>query len=140
MASVEELTLIGHVGNVSMGHSKAGNAWVSFGVAISKWNPTTNTESTKWFNCKVFGDKAASVIDKNLITKGQLIYVKGTVELEEYQAKDGTTKNSLVVFSSYYKTLSPRPEQAVTDPADDEFYGNAKSAADLAFGDGEELP
>lgn len=51
-------------------------------------------ESTMWVSCTLWGKRAEGGVVQYM-TKGQQVAVSGELSMEEYQAKDGTTKTTL---------------------------------------------
>lgn len=47
---------------------------------------------TIWFRVVTFGSKAEELVD--LVSKGELVRVEGSMKLSTYQSKDGSTKQA----------------------------------------------
>ena len=77
-------------------------------------------QKTNWIRVNVWGKKAESkLID--FLKKGQQVFVSGELTVNEYQAKDGTTKSNLEINASIIDLIgnkkeggqqAPQPRQA----------------------------
>ncbi len=54
---------------------------------------TRDKPQTMWIDCAIWGKRASTL--QQYLGKGMRVTVSGPVKLEEYQAKDGTTKTRL---------------------------------------------
>ena len=54
---------------------------------------TRDKPQTMWIDCAIWGKRASTL--QQYLGKGMRVTVSGPVKLEEYQAKDGTTKSRL---------------------------------------------
>lgn len=84
--------IIGRVGaQPTLKATKTGNSMCSFNVAVGLgWG---ENKVTNWYSVTVFGKQAKACSE--VLTKGSLVCVSGTLQLREYQWKDGQTKSSL---------------------------------------------
>lgn len=96
MANINTLTVAGTVGQdarvFSYGEGKQG---ISFSLANNGYS--NGKETTQWFEVTMF--RGAERLS-NLVKKGTKVVVVGRVEMQEYQTKEGATKNKLVVFGN----------------------------------------
>ena len=86
-------------------------------------------QKTNWIRVNVWGKKAESkLID--FLKKGQQVFVSGELTVNEYQAKDGTTKSNLELNANIIDLIgskkeggqqAPQPKQA---PANDLPYAD----------------
>lgn len=71
-------------------------------------------DETTWMNCSVWGKRAQTVM--SYLHKGDKITIAGSGKLQEYQAIDGTVKQSLSVSVSDF-TLPARDKTQSSDSA-----------------------
>lgn len=95
--TVNKVILIGYLGDeVKMHYFEGGNCIGRFQLATHEVyiNKTTNEKitSTEWHTL-VVRNKAAELCEKYL-SKGDKIYVEGRIKSRQWQAEDGTTKNT----------------------------------------------
>lgn len=69
---------------------------------------------TMWFRVAHFGKKAEAIVDA--IKKGDEVLVLGTLKQSNYQAKDGSQKNSLEINATEI-ALIPRLQKSNQRPA-----------------------
>ena len=81
-------------------------------------------QKTNWIRVNVWGKRAEGQLI-NFLKKGQQVFVSGELTVNEYQAKDGTTKSNLELNASIIDLIgskkegvqqAPQPRQA---PAND---------------------
>lgn len=80
-------------------------------------NRTVNGEKRQlWIRCSWFGTTAEKVAE--YLLKGTGVLVSGPIELREYQANDGTTKNSLELIVNNLQLLGggPRSDEDTGEP------------------------
>jgi single-strand DNA-binding protein len=66
-------------------------------------------QKTNWIRVNVWGKKAESkLID--FLKKGQQVFVSGELTVNEYQAKDGTTKSNLELNASIVDLIGSKKE------------------------------
>ncbi len=131
MASVNKITLLGHVGKTpEVRYSQSGEAITSFSIATTeKWTDKSGQkqERTEWHSVSVFGKLAE--IARDFVTKGKQVYVEGSLRTEEWKDKDGqprkTTKVNLsgpravlVLLGGRGEAAAPAERQAGEDDFD----------------------
>lgn len=98
-------TTITVVGNVTsdpeLRFSNAGKAWVTFSLAHNNWakNPSTGevTESTDYFDCKLFGDIAENFAAS--CEKGTRILISGILKQDSWvDQTSGQKRSKFVVY------------------------------------------
>jgi single-strand DNA-binding protein len=70
------------------------------GTAMAKFRMAVNdrrNEDTLYLNVLCFGKMAEAL--KEHLTKGRLVGVQGKLKIDDYQDKDGNTKNSVCVMA-----------------------------------------
>ena len=77
--------------------------------AIGVQTGTRDKPDTMWVDCALWGKRATSL--QPYLAKGNRVTVSGPIRLEEYQAKDGTTKSRLRLSVDQID-LPPRGEHA----------------------------
>ena len=88
MQGVNKAMLVGYVGkDPETGTTKTGMAWANFSIAISEtWKDgNQKKERTEWVLIKSFG-KLAEIIGQ-YVKKGDLVFVEGKIQTEEYNGK-----------------------------------------------------
>ena len=93
MPNYSSITLVGHLGRDAESRAAGNTTVVKFSIAVTR--KRKETETTAWFNCSWFGDRAYKVAQ--YLTKGKAVLVTGELYEHEYDAKDGTKKKSLEV-------------------------------------------
>lgn len=82
------------------------------GMAVLSANVANNIgygdrQQTLWIQVSVFGKRAEGQL-ANYLKKGQQVFVSGELGMNEYQAKDGTTKNSLTLNANILDLVGKR--------------------------------
>lgn len=81
---------------------------------------TRDKPSTMWVDCALWGKRATSL--EQYLAKGARVTVSGSIRMEEYQAKDGTTKSRLRLSVDQID-LPPRADQSPTQHQQDKSNG-----------------
>ena len=94
MGSVNEVTLVGHLGaDAEVRETSNGTPVATLSVATSeRWSDKGSgemKEKTEWHRVVLFGNQAASL--RPYLVKGKLIHVGGSITYRTYE-KDGETK------------------------------------------------
>jgi single-strand DNA-binding protein len=79
--------------NAELSTTQKGTAMTKFRMAV---NDRRNDE-TLYLNVLCFGKMAEALADH--LTKGRLVGVQGKLKIDDYQDKDGNTKNSICVMA-----------------------------------------
>jgi single-strand DNA-binding protein len=109
--TLNKVMLIGHLGeDVKMHYFEGGNCIGRFQLATNEVyvNKTTNEKitSTEWHNL-VVRNKAAEICEKYL-SKGDKIYVEGRIKSRQWQAEDGSTKNTMEIQVTEFTFLTTK--------------------------------
>ena len=92
-------TLVGSVGrDPEARHTQAGAKVVNFSVATNaRWKDKSGAlqEKTTWHNVTAWGQLAD--ICEQVVHRGAKVLVEGPLEVETYQAKDGTQKTKTYI-------------------------------------------
>ena len=103
MASLNKITLIGHVGrDPEIRYLQSGEPVANFSLATSeKWTNKggEKQERTEWHRIEVWG-KTAEVV-QSYVSKGSQVYVEGSMHYEEWNDKDGNKRNTPKVKVSF---------------------------------------
>ena len=96
MASINKVTLIGHVGgDPEIRFTEDGTTIANFSLATNEnWTAKDGTkrERTEWHRIEVFGKPAE--IARDFVRKGKPLYVEGSIKYEEYVDKEGVKKTA----------------------------------------------
>lgn len=99
-----KIVIVGNVGFVQqLKTTKSGSQMCSFSVAVTTgWG---DGKQTDWYNVTVFGKQAESC---SKLSKGSLVCVSGTLQLHEYDGKDGQKKARLDITSDSVTFMNHR--------------------------------
>lgn len=111
--TLNKVMLIGHLGDdVKMHYFDGGNCIGRFQLATNEVyvNKTTNEKitSTEWHNL-VVRNKAAEICEKYL-SKGDKIYVEGRIKSRQWQAEDGSTKQTIEIQVTEFTFLTTKKD------------------------------
>jgi len=100
---------IGNMGNDPETRSgQSGSPFTTFSIAVNK--PGDRDAKPLWVNVTCFGKTAEFV--SNYLKKGTSVLVQGSIELQEYEGKDGKPHSSLKLVAGRVLSLSKREGQA----------------------------
>jgi len=92
---MNNVVLSGYVGrDTEVTFSKKGTAIGKFSLAVAGF--ADGQKTTTWFNCVCFG-KTAELANKYVL-KGSHIEVSGSVEVQQYEDKEGNKRTSVSVI------------------------------------------
>jgi single-strand DNA-binding protein len=83
--------LSGNLGRDPELRAHGGDNILNFAIGVA--TGTRDKPETMWVDCALWGKRATSL--QPYLFKGSRVTVSGPLKLEEYQAKDGTTKSRL---------------------------------------------
>jgi single-strand DNA-binding protein len=102
MASLNKVMLIGNVGtDPEMRFTPSGNPVTSFRVATSRVYTTSEGErrqETEWFTVVAWKKQAESC--NQFLTKGQRVYVEGSLRQRAWEGRDGQKRVSVEVIAN----------------------------------------
>jgi single-strand DNA-binding protein len=119
MATLNKVLLIGNVGtDPEMRFTPNGNAVTSFRIATNRVYTTSEGErkqETEWFTVVTWRKLAESC--NQFLTKGQRVYVEGSLRTRVWEGQDGQRRSRVEVVANRVLFLD---KQAVTTfPGDD---------------------
>lgn len=119
MATLNKVLLIGNVGtDPEMRFTPNGNAVTSFRIATNRVYTTSEGErkqETEWFTVVTWRKLAESC--NQFLTKGQRVYVEGSLRTRMWEGQDGQRRSRVEVVANRVLFLD---KQAVTTfPGDD---------------------
>ena len=128
MASLNRVMLIGNVGtDPEMRYTPNGTPVTSFRIATSRVYTTGDGErkqETEWFTVVAWRKQAESC--SQFLTKGQRVYVEGSLRTRAWEGKDGQKRTNIEVIANRVLFLDrqaaaalPSEEPAV-EPIEDE--------------------
>jgi single-strand DNA-binding protein len=98
--------LTGNLGRDPEMRQANGDNVLSFPIGVQ--TGTKDNPATMWVQCSIWGKRATSL--QPYLFKGSRVQVGGPIKLDDYQAKDGTTKQALRLTIDQLD-LPPRPAQ-----------------------------
>lgn len=70
----------------------SGDDVAKFSVAVNHWKGKDKESTTTWFTCRVFGKRVEQV---RKWAKGDLVFLRGDIELRNWKKQDGSLGVSL---------------------------------------------
>lgn len=134
MASLNKITLIGHLGaDPETRYTTGGDAITNIRLATSEsWKDKTTgekRETTEWHRV-VFYRKLAEIA-QTLLKKGSLVYVEGKLKTRKWTDKDGIERYNTDIEASEMKLLSSRDRDGQSAGRSDQAQSRVESVADL---------
>ncbi|RMF10475.1 MAG: single-stranded DNA-binding protein [Candidatus Neomarinimicrobiota bacterium] len=130
--SINRVILVGHLGSdPETRYTTTGNAVATFNLATNEtWkNSEGNLEDkTEWHRCVLFGKLAESA--KDVLTKGQLIYLEGRLRTRQWEDKDNVRRYTTEIVGEMFTMLGGRKQSSETATGDAQNGGNGD---DLPF-------
>ena len=100
-----KIVIIGHLGTApEEKKTKAGNSICRFTVAVNTGFGENKT--TDWYKVSVFGKQAESCL--RFLQKGSLVCVTGSIQLREFEAKDGKRRSIMELAADTVTFLTPK--------------------------------
>lgn len=128
MASLNRVMLIGNVGTEpEMRFTPNGTPVTSFRVATSRVYTTSDGErkqETEWFTVVAWRKQAESC--SQFLTKGQRVYVEGSLRTRAWEGRDGQKRTTVeviatrVLFLDRQASAALPSEEPPTEPVEDE--------------------
>ncbi|MDG2425826.1 MAG: single-stranded DNA-binding protein [Flavobacteriales bacterium] len=135
MASVNKVTLLGHVGqDPSIRYLESGVAMCSLRMATSETMTDSKTgerkSRTEWHNVTLWR-QSAEFADKYVKT-GALVYIEGQLRTRTWQDKQGIQHKSTEIISDHLQLLDRKSDEAAK-PSTGPVPGEADDIKDLPF-------
>lgn len=92
-------------------YTQDGRAMLQMNVAVNTRRRGQDGEwadHTDWFRVRVMGNRAETL--SGILTKGARVFITGSLQVDTYQAKDGSTRVSLDVFADDLDFTSSRSQ------------------------------
>ena len=128
MASLNRVMLIGNVGtDPEMRYTPNGTPVTSFRIATSRVYTTGDGErkqETEWFTVVAWRKQAESC--SQFLTKGQRVYVEGSLRTRAWEGKDGQKRTNIEVIANRVLFLDRQAaaalpsEEPTVEPIEDE--------------------
>lgn len=134
MASYNNITLLGNIGNVQVKTFQNGGKIVEATLATSKrWKDRNGDprEETQWHNLNIGGNLADAA--EKYIQKGDPLFVTGEMTYRKYQDRDGNNRSIPEVRVNFFQLLQKGMKEGAAT------FGNSRApqapatAADRAF-------
>lgn len=109
--------------------SQRGNYFCQFTIAINR--RTKDEEKTDFLDCVVFNEEA-----KNLsmyMKKGSLISVMGSLQVEDYETKEGEKRRSAKIVVNEIVFLESKKSQESRLKSNDEDFISSDSSDDMPY-------
>ena len=106
---MQQLTIVGHVGNDAEVKDLGAIQVINFSLAVSEKIKDQNV--TTWYKCAYFSNNVAIA---PWLTKGSLIGVTGKPDIEIYTTGQGETKANLKCIVGQIKLYSSTKEKTAT--------------------------
>jgi len=139
MVSLNRIMLIGNVGtDPEMRFTPSGNPVTSFRVATSRVYTTSEGErkqETEWFTVVAWKKQAESC--NQFLTKGQRVYVEGSLRTRSWEGRDGQKRVTVEVIANRVLFLD---RQAVAPLPGEEAPGEATVEAAVGAPEEEVAP
>ena len=130
---LNKVMIIGHLGrDPEMRYTPSGKPVTTFKVATSRsWNSSDGERhsETTWFNVVAWGKLAE--ICRQLLVKGQQVYVEGRIQTREWESGDGVKHTSVEIVAVDMRLLGDRHENN---------HFHSLEPINLEEGNGEEIP
>jgi len=109
MASVNKVILIGNLGrDPEVGHTAGGTAYCNFSIATSErfGKGDDRKEKTEWHRIVAWG-RLGEICGEHL-SKGRSVYIEGRLETRQWEAKDGSKRESTQINARTVEFLADR--------------------------------
>jgi single-strand DNA-binding protein len=125
MSSLNEATLIGHVGkDVEVKHMQDGRAVANLSLATTEtWKDKQTGEKkerTEWHRIVIFNEGLAKVAEA-YVKKGSKIFIRGAIQTRKWQDKDGADRYSTEIVLQQFRgeliLLDSKPAPQEKEPA-----------------------
>jgi single-strand DNA-binding protein len=107
MSSLNEATLIGHVGkDVEVKHMQDGRPVANLSLATTEtWKDKSTGEKkerTEWHRIVIFNEGLAKVAEA-YVKKGSKIFIRGAIQTRKWQDKDGVDRYSTEIVLQQFR-------------------------------------
>lgn len=119
---LNKVMIIGNLGrDPELRYTPNGTPVVSFSVAVDRqWTTSSGErrEATEWFNVVAWRELAE--ICKQMLSKGRLVYVEGSLQTRSWQAADGQRHYRVEVVADQMTLLDRGPSRDEIEQSYDE--------------------
>jgi len=131
---MNKIYLIGNISSdVKQGQTGNGVNYCRFSLAVNRRfaKPSDNVQ-TDFFNIVCWRGLAEACVKS--LSKGKKCAISGECQLNKYQAKDGTTINTVEILADDVEFLSPRdPQQQTMQTQSDDMGVEEQQVGELPF-------
>ena len=107
--TMNTVTLVGRTGqDPEIKYYDSGKIRTTFSVAVNRWDASTKSEATDWWNLEVW-DKQAEVAGE-YIKKGRMVAIDGYLRFNKWTTPDGENHSRPVVRITNFRLLGGRNE------------------------------
>lgn len=130
---MNHLTLTGHLGRNALLRTvtlpKGPRDVLNFSLAVrTGWG---EAERTIWYDCSLWGDRAAKLAP--YLLKGTRVLLSGSPDVRLFQKQDGTTSAALTVAVDDVEFIGDKPKPAEPAPASEPASSTAPEPDDVPF-------
>ena len=119
---LNKVMIIGNLGrDPELRYTPNGTPVVSFSVAVDRqWTTSSGErrEATEWFNVVAWRELAE--ICKQMLSKGRLVYVEGSLQTRSWEGADGQRHYRVEVVADQMTLLERGPSRDEIEPSYDE--------------------
>lgn len=95
---MNECVMSGRIGrDPELKKAASGTSCCFFSLAVRRNRAKEGEQNTDWFEVKTFGSTAEFVA--NYAEKGDLLIVKGPIQIRQYQGRDGSDRTAVEIYA-----------------------------------------
>lgn len=101
------VTIIGRAGqDAEIKFFESGKNKASFSLAVNRWDPKTQEETTDWYNIEVWDKQATFAAD--YVKKGRQVAVDGRISVSKWNDPSGETRERFIVVANTVRLLGSK--------------------------------
>ncbi len=124
MASFNNVTMLGFVGNDVLLHSGPKSSFLNLSICLTKaFKGKTGEWETKntWVKTLMFGELAVKTSER--IKKGDLVVVQGELATNSFETKNGDKKHEMYVLAHKVFAVNPKKKETHESSFGEQSYG-----------------
>lgn len=117
MASNNNVTLVGRIGNVEAKILPSGETLFKFSLAVTRaFKDKAGNKTPDWINCEIWGKRAETAA--KILDKGSCISVNGTLHIDKYDKNGVSIPRPVIKVDDFQFTPgSPKAEESSPPPS-----------------------